>query len=123
MQFAALFASALALAGSALATSRRSEIPQATIVVEASHGGAGQGLTNTTIIVPVGPVYINRGDLDAVSTLYLTDVQGYPLDRVSCTPYRSTDGSGTHGRPFTSTEPSLLSTNTVQIGSIVCQTI
>ncbi|KAI1826269.1 hypothetical protein F4861DRAFT_497685 [Xylaria intraflava] len=89
--------------------------PEVEIVVEASHGGAGSGLTNTTITVPVGPLYTNKAALAAVSTLYLLDDE-----TVSCIPYQSEDGTGTHGLPFTVGHPSFLSTNTVVVGSIRC---
>ncbi|KAI0876200.1 hypothetical protein GGS24DRAFT_452321 [Hypoxylon argillaceum] len=88
---------------------------EAIVVVEASHGGAGSDLTNTTIVVPVGPVYTNDAVLDTVSTLYLLSPS-----TVTCTPYKLADGTGTSGLPFTVGHPSLLSTNTVQVGSLVC---
>ncbi|KAI0009044.1 hypothetical protein F4779DRAFT_407276 [Xylariaceae sp. FL0662B] len=96
----------------------------AIVNVEASHGGAGSGLTNTTITVPIGPVYTNSVALDQVSTLYLvgrTD-PAVPITTIECTPYKATDGTGSHGLPFSVNKPSRLSTNTVQVGSIVCKT-
>ncbi|KAI0096757.1 hypothetical protein GGR51DRAFT_542748 [Nemania sp. FL0031] len=111
MRTAAFALMAAALASAAPAS--RSE--SATIVVEASHGGAGSGLTNTTITVPVGPVYTNTAVLDTVSTLYLLSP-----DTVTCTPFKNADGTGNGGLPFTVGHPSLLSTNTVVVGSIVC---
>ncbi|KAI1407862.1 hypothetical protein F5Y13DRAFT_194974 [Hypoxylon sp. FL1857] len=117
MQATAFFAT-IALAGSALAAA-----PSAYITVEASHGGAGNGLTNNTIIVPIDTTYTNPDALAAVSTLYLVGASaGVPVDSITCTPFQSTDGTGTHGLAFTSTTPSRLSTNTVQVGSIVCHT-
>lgn len=86
-----------------------------TVVIEASHGGAGSGLTNNTITVPVGPVYTNKEAFAAVSTLYITSDDG-----VSCIPYGAENGQGTHGLAFTFGTPSRLSTNTVQVGSLVC---
>ncbi|OTA64658.1 hypothetical protein K449DRAFT_392769 [Hypoxylon sp. EC38] len=112
------FLTTIALAGSALAT-----VPSAYINVEASHGGAGNGLTNNTISVPIDTTYTNPTYLNAVSTLYLIGAsEGVPVDSITCTPYQSTDGTGTHGLPFNSKTPSYLSTNTVQVGSIVCHT-
>ncbi|KAH6659069.1 hypothetical protein BKA67DRAFT_529257 [Truncatella angustata] len=97
-----------------------SAVPSATIIIEASHGGAGNGLTNTTIVVPVGPVYTNPDALSTVSTLYLTAASEVAVESISCTPYQTTNGTGGHGLAFTSSTPSFLSTNTVQVGSIVC---
>ncbi|KAI1143542.1 hypothetical protein F5Y05DRAFT_368952 [Hypoxylon sp. FL0543] len=112
------FLATIALAGSAVAVA-----PSAIINVEASHGGAGNGLTNTTITVPIDTTYTNPADLNAVSTLYLVgSTPGVAVDSITCTPYKSTDGTGSHGLPFTSKTPSRLSTNTVQVGSIVCHT-
>ncbi|KAI1076110.1 hypothetical protein F5B20DRAFT_557571 [Whalleya microplaca] len=94
----------------------------AIINVEASHGGAGNGLTNNTISVPIGPVYTNAQFLAQVSTLYLvgrTDTL-VPITTIECTPYKAEDGTGSHGLPFTVLQPSYLSTNTVKVGSIVC---
>ncbi|KAI5862079.1 hypothetical protein GGS23DRAFT_103669 [Durotheca rogersii] len=122
MQLAALFTTALALAGSALAQADRRSNGRAIVVVEASHGGAGNGLTNTTIAVPIEQVYTNPEALDEVSTLYLIDAEGVAVESVVCTPYRGTDGTGASGLPFTNTNPSYLSTNTVVVGSIVCET-
>ncbi|KXT06798.1 hypothetical protein AC578_7111 [Pseudocercospora eumusae] len=91
----------------------------ATITIEASHGGAGSGLTNNTIQVPLNTRYTNPA-LDTVSTLYLTASDGVPLDSITCTPYRNNNLTGAGGLPFTSSKPSFLSTNTVQVGSILC---
>ncbi|KAI1174431.1 hypothetical protein F4777DRAFT_579986 [Nemania sp. FL0916] len=98
-------------------TTRGVPLPEdALVVVEASHGGAGSGLTNTTITVPIGTVYTNEA-LAAVSTLYLLS----PNDGV-CTPYLYANGTGARGAPFHVGEPSRLSTNTVVVGSVVCET-
>ncbi|KAF7194637.1 hypothetical protein HII31_04143 [Pseudocercospora fuligena] len=91
----------------------------ATITIEASHGGAGNGLTNTTIEVPLNMRYTNSA-LDTVSTLYLTGSDGVALDSITCTPYRYNNLTGAGGLPFTSATPSFLSTNTVQVGSLLC---
>ncbi|KAI1768330.1 hypothetical protein GGR53DRAFT_439372 [Hypoxylon sp. FL1150] len=117
MQVATLFASAMAFAGMAAAAGN------ALVTVEASHGGAGNGLTNTTISIPIGVTYAGNPALEEVSTLYLVgSTSGVPVDSITCTPYKSTDGTGTHGLPFTSKVPSRLSTNTVVVGSIKCET-
>lgn len=110
---------AFALSAAALATAASAQ-KTAQITIEASHGGAGSGLTNTTVEVPIGPVYTNAEALAAVSTLYLTGAEGVPVDHVTCTPYHATNGEGSGGLPFTSASPSRLSTNTVQVGSIQC---
>ncbi|KAI6093913.1 hypothetical protein F4821DRAFT_7148 [Hypoxylon rubiginosum] len=116
MQVATLFASAMAFAGMAAA------VGNALITVEASHGGAGNGLTNTTMSVPIGVIYTHNPAMEEVSTLYLVgSTSGVPVDSIVCTPYKSTDGTGSHGLPFTSKVPSYLSTNTVVVGSIVCE--
>ncbi|KXT08091.1 hypothetical protein AC579_1467 [Pseudocercospora musae] len=91
----------------------------ATITIEASHGGAGSGLTNNTIQVPLNTRYTNPA-LDTVSTLYLTASDGVALDSIICTPYRYNNLTGAGGLPFTSSTPSFLSTNTVQVGSLFC---
>ncbi|KAF3024217.1 hypothetical protein E8E14_010890 [Neopestalotiopsis sp. 37M] len=119
MRSTSILASAAAFAGMTLAAPVEST-PTATIIVEASHGGAGSGLTNTTIWVPIGPVYTDSDALSEVSTLYLTAATEVDVTSVTCTPYRATDGEGTGGLPFTSSQPSYLSTNTVVVGSIVC---
>ncbi|KAI1382294.1 hypothetical protein F4677DRAFT_21845 [Hypoxylon crocopeplum] len=121
MQVTSLLTSTVAFAGLALAAP--ATVPAALVVVEASHGGAGSGLTNTTLSVPIGTIYNYRGPLDTVSTLYLVGTtEGVPVDSVTCTPYHSTDGTGSHGLPFTYGTPSRLSTNTVVVGSVVCET-
>ncbi|ETS83512.1 hypothetical protein PFICI_05388 [Pestalotiopsis fici W106-1] len=120
MRTASVLVSAAAFAGMAIAAPVDSTAT-ATIVIEASHGGAGSGLTNTTISVPIGPIYTNSDALDEVSTLYLTGATGVDVTSVTCTPYQATDGEGTGGLPFTSSQPSYLSTNTVVVGSIVCE--
>jgi hypothetical protein len=91
------------------------------VTIEASHGGAGNGLTNTTITVPIGSIYSGDSALDAVSTLYLVGSTEGTTDGLHCTPYKSTDGTGDSGRPFDVNAPSYLSTNTVVVGSIVCE--
>lgn len=111
---------AFALSAAALAAAASAQQPTAQITIEASHGGAGTGLTNKTIDVPVGPVYTNAEALREVSTLYLTGAQGVPVEHVTCTPYHATNGEGSGGAAFTSATPSRLSTNTVQVGSIQC---
>lgn len=89
------------------------------VIIEASHGGAGNGLTNTSITVPLN-IYYTDPKLDAVSTLYLTQANDVALDAVTCTPYRNANASGSAGLPFNSTTPSFISTNTQQIGSLFC---
>jgi hypothetical protein len=111
---------AFALSTAALAAAASAQQPTAQITIEASHGGAGNGLTNKTVEVPIGPVYTNAEALGEVSTLYLTGATGVPVEHVTCTPYHAATGEGSGGRPFTSTTPSRLSTNTVQVGSIQC---
>ncbi|KAI8627177.1 hypothetical protein F5Y19DRAFT_487128 [Xylariaceae sp. FL1651] len=112
MYFAAFTILAAAFAAAAPACTN----PDATIIIEASHGGAGSDLTNTTIIVPIGPVYTNEQALAEVSSLYLLTPLG-----TTCTPYANEDGTGTDGLPFQVGKPSLLSTNTVVVGSIADQ--
>ena len=94
--------------------------PAAIVVIEASHGGAGQDLTNQTITIPLTATYSNNSALAEVSTLYLVSAVGVPVTSISCTPFRHADGTGKSGLTFDSTTPSFLSTNTVQVGSIVC---
>lgn len=89
------------------------------VIIEASHGGAGVTLTNTSITVPLSDYYTNPA-LDAVSTLYLTQASGVNLTAVTCTPYRYAEASDNAGLPFNSTTPSFISTNTRQIGSVFC---
>ncbi|KAI2629632.1 hypothetical protein GGR54DRAFT_635817 [Hypoxylon sp. NC1633] len=115
MQVTSIIASAIAFASLALAS------PVAVINVEAYSSG-GVDPTNSTILAPVGGVYTNSGDLNKVSNLYLIGTtDGLAVERVYCVPYSATDGTGVHGLPFNSTTPSKLSTNTVVVGSIVCQ--
>ncbi|KAI4868596.1 hypothetical protein F4820DRAFT_445009 [Hypoxylon rubiginosum] len=115
MQVTSLFTSVMAFAGLAAAAGN------AIITIEASHGGAGSGLTNTTISVPIGEIYTGNKAMETVSTLYLVGTTGdVALDSVTCTPYKANDATGSHGLPFTSKTPSYLSTNTVVVGSILC---
>lgn len=104
---------ACAFAASALAQQT------AGVTIEASHGGAGSGLTNTTISVPLNTTYTNAA-LGEVSVLYLTSASGVPLDSITCTPHLYANGTGMAGLAFTSSSPADLSTNTVQVGSITC---
>lgn len=103
-----------------LAFAQAQKLPAAIVVIEASHGGAGQDLTNQTVTIPLTNTYVNHTALDAVSTLYLIDARGVPVDSVSCTPFKHEDGTGKGGKTFDSLTPSYLSTNTVPVGSIVC---
>ncbi|TRX88844.1 hypothetical protein FHL15_010303 [Xylaria flabelliformis] len=91
--------------------------PTATVVVETAHGGAFNDRTNKTIAVPIGHVYVNEDALAAVSTLYLLGPNA-----AICTPYQAKNGTGSGGLPFYAGHPSLLSTNSVVVGSIVCAT-
>ncbi|KAK5164873.1 uncharacterized protein LTR77_009537 [Saxophila tyrrhenica] len=106
----------------AFAFSANAALQNAIIIVSASHGGAGQDITNTTITVPMSQTYTNPKVLDEVSTLYIANSTGVPAASVTCTPYRNPDGTGDAGLAFTVEDPSELSTNTVQVGSIVCIT-
>lgn len=91
----------------------------AMITIEASHGGAGSGLANTSIEVPLNTRYQSPA-LDSVSTLYLTGADRASLESITCTPYRNGNLTGSSGLPFTSSTPSRLSINTVQVGSLFC---
>ncbi|KAI2471197.1 hypothetical protein F4781DRAFT_127915 [Annulohypoxylon bovei var. microspora] len=117
MQFTTLVASTLAIVGCAFAQ----DLPAAIINVESSHGGAGNGLKNVTIHVGFGSVYSGNPVLNEVSTLYIIGTIKEPsIDSVVCHAFKSTDGTGNSGPAFTAKEPRRLSTNTVQVGSIVC---
>ncbi|KAI1160597.1 hypothetical protein F5B18DRAFT_654469 [Nemania serpens] len=95
-----------------------STTPCTTIVIENSQArAAGIRHPNTTIDVPVGPIYRNRPALAAVSKLYILHD-----DSVSCTPYYGTFASGPHGVPFTFGHPSVMPGGTVRVGSILCTT-
>lgn len=108
------------LAGLSIASSAvLAQSESAAVTIEASHGGAGTDLTNTTIVVPLNSTYVNTA-LDTVSYLFLTGATGVPLESITCTPYRYANATGSAGLPFTAAKPSLLSTNTVQVGSLVC---
>ena len=103
-----------------LASAHAQSKPAAIVVIEASHGGAGQDLTNITVTIPLTATYSNASALAEVSTLYLIDAVGVPVTSISCTPFKRPNGTGKSGLTFDSTTPSYLSTNTVQVGSIVC---
>ena len=45
-----------------------------------------------------------------------------PFDSITCQAYQDADATETGGNPFNATSPALLSTNTVEVGSIVCTT-
>ncbi|KAI1874578.1 hypothetical protein JX265_004786 [Neoarthrinium moseri] len=114
MRASAIVATAAAIASTAYAA------PSATIFVE-TKGVAGGGFGNVSITVPIDTVYTNQKALSQVGTLYLTAADGVPVQSVTCTPYQGTDGTGSGGKPFTFGTPSRLSTNVVQVGSIVCK--
>ncbi|KAK3109962.1 hypothetical protein LTR53_016229 [Teratosphaeriaceae sp. CCFEE 6253] len=114
-----LLRSAVFTAGSLAISARAQSSSSASVTIEASHGGAGSGLTNTTITVPLNTTYSDPA-LDTVSSLYLTGATGSAVESITCTPYRYANGTGAGGLPFTYGAPSRLSTNTVQVGSIVC---
>ncbi|KAH9904970.1 hypothetical protein F4778DRAFT_731406 [Xylariomycetidae sp. FL2044] len=83
---------------------------------------SGTTSSNKTVAVPIGTPYSDSGNLAKVSTLFLNGASGVPVESVTCKTFRSTDGTGTPaGNPFTSSSPARLSTNTVEVGSIVCQ--
>lgn len=92
------------------------------IVIEASQGGAGNSFRNTSIDVPVNTLYTNASAFDEISTIFLTRADGTPVEGISCTPYRNEDGTDIAGETFSLSNPGLLSTDTVQIGSIRCLT-
>jgi hypothetical protein len=117
-----MYASAATIIASAVLALAQTTAEKAIIIVEASHGGAGSGLTNATLSVDMGPIFTGDDALKAVSSLYLVGAIGVDVDAVTCTPFKNTDGTGTGGLPFNSTTPSRLSTNTVVVGSIVCNT-
>ncbi|KAI1808387.1 hypothetical protein F4811DRAFT_295485 [Daldinia bambusicola] len=114
MQFSAIIAAAFA--GFAAA-----QAPWALVAVESSHGGAGSGLVNKTIQVPLDTVYTNPPVLNEVSTLYLISCsQGTDVYSVVCQPHKDPAGTDTGAKPFDINTPSYLSTNTVVVGSITC---
>ncbi|KAI1096111.1 hypothetical protein F5B19DRAFT_220895 [Rostrohypoxylon terebratum] len=116
MQFTTFFASALALAGSALAAD-----PTALLHIESSHGGAGNGLRNVTVEVTINKVFNHDSALDEVSSIYLIGTtEGVPIKSVVCYSYKNEDATGDRSTPITAYEPARLSTNTVQVGSIEC---
>lgn len=74
---------------------------------------------NTTICGTIGTL-ITDASLDRVSELHLVAAEGVPVETVTCTPYLYADGTGRRGLPFFEGNPSLLSLNTVVVGSIYC---
>ncbi|GAP92605.1 hypothetical protein SAMD00023353_9200170 [Rosellinia necatrix] len=90
--------------------------PCATVVIETSHNHLGIGPTNNTILVPIGPMYRNKTALAEVSTLYIPFYDG-----VTCIPYESEDGQGSHGNPFSYGFPTILQNGeNVVVGSLYC---
>ncbi|KAF2967804.1 hypothetical protein GQX73_g5734 [Xylaria multiplex] len=67
----------------------------ARIKIEALHG-PGTNATYTEIRVPIETLYHNKTALAEVSTLYLVEGAG-----ITCIPYVSDEGVGSHGNPFT----------------------
>lgn len=64
-------------------------IQHTTIAIEAFHGEARAGLANLTLVIPVGPAYINKAALHAVSALYILEDDG-----VTCIPYSAEFAGG-----------------------------
>ncbi|KAK5107710.1 hypothetical protein LTR62_000732 [Meristemomyces frigidus] len=118
-----MFTSALLLLPTALGllalTHAQASDPSAGVSIIASHGGAGNDLTNTTISIPLNHTYTNPL-LDTVSYLYLTSATGVSLQSITCQAYMNTNGTKPGGSPFKAGQPALLSTNTVPVGSIIC---
>ncbi|KAI0533175.1 hypothetical protein GGR58DRAFT_127427 [Xylaria digitata] len=88
------------------------------IRIETLHG-PGTNATYSEIQVPVETLYRNKTALAEVSTLYLLDGPG-----ITCIPYVSESGFGSHGNPFTVGWPAsmkdALSKETGPVGSIRC---
>ncbi|KAK4965205.1 hypothetical protein LTR66_012187, partial [Elasticomyces elasticus] len=80
-------------------------------------GGPGGSSTNTSMSVPLNTTWTST---PSVSTLSLVAAYGVPLDSVTCMVYKSADATGTPVRTFNSATEVHLSTNVVQIGSLVC---
>ncbi|KAH8900956.1 hypothetical protein GQ53DRAFT_863764 [Thozetella sp. PMI_491] len=77
--------------------------------------------SSTTIFVPLGTIYTDEKVLATVSKLSLVDLSGgQPLNTITCQAYKDTEATEPAGNAFTSTAPALLSTNSVQVGSIKC---
>ncbi|KAI4599678.1 SMP-30 gluconolaconase LRE domain protein [Pestalotiopsis sp. 9143b] len=112
MRTSTFIASAAAVAGTVYAT------PSAVISVEFHDNGA---LKNTSITVPIGTVYTDPKNLYQVSTLYLNSAVDADVNSIICTPFQNNHGTGAGGKDFSYGKPSLLSTNSVQVGSIVCR--
>ncbi|KAK6221504.1 hypothetical protein LQW54_001276 [Pestalotiopsis sp. IQ-011] len=112
MRTSTFIASAAALAGTVYAT------PSAVISVEFHDNGA---LKNTSVTVPIGTVYTDPKNLYQVSTLYLSSAVDADVNSITCTPFQNNHGTGAGGKDFSYGNPSLLSTNSVQVGSIVCR--
>ena len=110
----------LATTAALLTLTHAQKAPAAIVTIEASHGGAGGYITYDNVTVPLTATYTNESVLDTVSTLHLVDSINSPLNSITCTPFRYANGTGDAGLAFTSGKPSFLSTNTVQVGSIVC---
>ncbi|KAI1117891.1 hypothetical protein F5Y14DRAFT_447832 [Nemania sp. NC0429] len=85
--------------------------PCTTIVIENSRSTEG----NTTIDVPIGPIYRNKRALAAVSALYILRKSS-----ISCIPYFGPFATGPHGMPFAYGHPSVMPDEDVQVGSIMC---
>ncbi|CAH0045800.1 unnamed protein product [Clonostachys solani] len=93
----------------------------ADIIVRRNMGGvAGDRHSDTRILVPLGHVFAGHASLDAVSTLWLNAAYGADVAAVSCTPFKSTDGTGEAGPSFSKEHPSYVSTHNDKIGSIFC---
>ncbi|KAI1264735.1 hypothetical protein F5Y18DRAFT_389902 [Xylariaceae sp. FL1019] len=87
-----------------------------TVVVEKNLGGVTGQKENTTITVPLDwdHIVFNNQAFAAVSTLYLTEPTS-----AFCSAF-DVDGAAISGGGFSVGFPALLSTNTVQIGSLRC---
>ncbi|KAJ8107854.1 hypothetical protein ONZ43_g6606 [Nemania bipapillata] len=85
------------------------------ITIETSQDESNPDGANSTIVVPVGPLYKNKTALASVSKLsILRD------DSVSCIPYYAEIATGPHGNPFTFGHPVEFPDDPVVVGSIMC---
>jgi hypothetical protein len=94
-----------------------------TVYINATNAGIGNNPPSTSQILSAQLYQLNTYPNLGVTQLAIGTTQDIPAADVECRMYKDTAGLQPGSAPWSGSQAALISTNTVQVGSIVCYAI
>jgi len=108
-----------ALAVAAPATLKRAATTTYSISINVKTTGLGQTAAYKTVVVPIN--VLTSLNIEATEIIFVAgSAVGVDIDSIECRAYKDAAGVVPGSAPFTDATPAQLSTNLVEVGSVLC---